>query len=164
MLNHSAMTNPHLTKPCPHAWPGWFIFAVLFLFIGNAAPAADIRSTFTGQKLEQIDAAIFECIRTNGLPGGVLWLERNGATYDKAYGDRALLPTREPMTEDTIFDAASLTKVIATTPAIMLLVERNQVKLDATVQTYIPEFRGNGKDSITVRELLTHTSGLRAGL
>src|SRR5437667_5221887 len=65
------------------------------------------------------------------------------------------------MTEDTIFDAASLTKVIACTPSIMLLVERGQVNLDATVQTYIPEFKADGKGAITVRQLLTHTSGLR---
>jgi CubicO group peptidase (beta-lactamase class C family) len=64
------------------------------------------------------------------------------------------------MTEDTIFDAASLTKVVATTPAIMLLVERGRVKLDEPVSSYIPEFTGEGKELVTVRELLTHTSGL----
>jgi CubicO group peptidase (beta-lactamase class C family) len=93
-----------------------------------------------------MDAAILECIKTNGLPGGVLWIERNGAAYHKAYGHRALLPAQESMTEDTIFDAASLTKVIATTPAVMLLVERQKVKLEAPVQTYLPEFRGDGKN------------------
>jgi CubicO group peptidase (beta-lactamase class C family) len=64
------------------------------------------------------------------------------------------------MTPDTIFDAASLTKVLATAPAIMLLVERGQIKLDERVQTYIPQFTGDGKEAITVRQLLTHTSGL----
>jgi CubicO group peptidase (beta-lactamase class C family) len=64
------------------------------------------------------------------------------------------------MTEDTIFDAASLTKVIATTPAMMLLIQRGQVQLDAPVTNYIPEFTGGGKEAITVRELMTHTSGL----
>jgi CubicO group peptidase (beta-lactamase class C family) len=90
----------------------------------------------------------------------VLWLERNGTAYHKAFGCRALVPTREAMTEDTIFDAASLTKVVATTPAIMWLVERGQVKLDAPVQTYIPEFTGDDRALVTVRQLLTHTSGL----
>src|SRR5207249_2505345 len=66
-----------------------------------------------------------------------------------------------PMTDDTIFDAASLTKVVATTPAIMLLVEEDRVKLDAPVKTYLPEFTGDGRDAITVHHLLTHTSGLR---
>jgi CubicO group peptidase (beta-lactamase class C family) len=64
------------------------------------------------------------------------------------------------MTEDTIFDIASLTKVVATTPAIMLLIQRGEVKLDAPVRTYIPEFTGDGKERVTVRELMTHTSGL----
>src|SRR5262249_32848069 len=94
-------------------------------------------------------------------PGGVLWLEHRGQSYHKAYGHRALAPAEEPMTEDTIFDAASLTKVVATTPAILLLVERGQVGLEERVQAYIPEFTGEGKEKITVRQLLTHTSGLR---
>src|ERR1019366_9479040 len=64
------------------------------------------------------------------------------------------------MTEDTIFDAASLTKIAATTPAVMLLVERGLVNLDEPVQTYIAEFTGEGRETVTVRELLTHTSGL----
>ena len=64
------------------------------------------------------------------------------------------------MTEDTIFDAASLTKVVATTPAIMLLIERGQVKLDEPVCSYIPEFKGEGRELVTIRELMTHTSGL----
>lgn len=68
------------------------------------------------------------------------------------------------MTEDTIFDAASLTKVMATTPAIMRLAERGALDLEAPVQKYIPEFRRDGKDGITLRHLLTHTSGLRSGL
>jgi CubicO group peptidase (beta-lactamase class C family) len=89
-----------------------------------------------------------------------LWLEHAGAVYKKAYGHRALVPTEEPMTEDTIFDAASLTKVTATTPAMMLLIERGQVRLDEFVHVYIPEFTGEGRESITVRELMTHTSGL----
>ncbi len=94
----------------------------------------------------------------------MLWLEHRGAAYHKAYGNRALVPAVEPMTEDTIFDAASLTKVVACTPAIMLLVERGQVKLDEPVQTYIPEFKGEGKETITVRQLMLHTSGLRADI
>ena len=94
------------------------------------------------------------------VPAGALWLERNGAVYEKAYGERSLVPDREPMTEDTIFDMASLSKVEATTPAVMILIERGQVKLDAPVCTYIPEFTGGGKELVTVRELLTHTSGL----
>src|SRR5947209_15153959 len=68
------------------------------------------------------------------------------------------------MTEDTIFDLASLTKVVACAPAIMLLVERGQVDLNAAVHAYIPEFTGGGKDAITVRELMLHLSGLRGDI
>ena len=115
---------------------------------------------FRADKLAAMDAAINEAIASNHCPGGVLWLERNGTAYHKAFGNRALLPEREAMTEDTIFDAASLTKVIATTPAVMLLVQRGKINLDAPVKNYIPEFSGDDKDRVTVRELMTHTSGL----
>ena len=119
---------------------------------------------FLPDKLTAIDEAILQAIADHRMPGAVLWLEHSGTNYHKAYGERALYPGAESMTEDTIFDAASLTKVIATTPAIMLLVQRGLVKIDAPVQDYIEEFRRDGKDAITVRHLLTHTSGLRAGL
>jgi CubicO group peptidase (beta-lactamase class C family) len=116
--------------------------------------------TFQADKLAAMDKAIETAIAHHQCPGGVLWLEHDGVAYHKAYGHRALVPAPEPMTEDTIFDMASLTKVIATTPAIMLLIERGQVKLDAPVSTYIPEFTSKGRERVTVRELLTHTSGL----
>jgi CubicO group peptidase (beta-lactamase class C family) len=116
---------------------------------------------FHAEKLAAMDAAIEQAIASNKCPGGVLWLERNGTAYHKAFGQRALVPEREPMTEDTIFDAASLTKVVAGTPAVMLLVEREDVQLDAPVQRYIVEFTGGGKETVTVRQLLVHTSGLR---
>ncbi|HWI58464.1 MAG TPA: exo-beta-N-acetylmuramidase NamZ domain-containing protein [Bacillota bacterium] len=120
--------------------------------------------SFYPEKLAEIDAAITQAIADHKCPGGVLWLEHRGVSYHKAYGSRALVPAAEPMTEDTLFDAASLTKVVACTPAVMLLIERGQVSLEERVQTYIPEFRGDGKESITVRQLLTHTSGLRGDI
>ena len=98
------------------------------------------------------------------LPGGVLWLEHAGATYRKAYGSRAVSPRFEQTTEDTIFDAASLTKVVATTTVIMQLVERTAVDLDAPVARYVPAFGQRGKNVVTVRHLMTHVSGLRASL
>ena len=116
---------------------------------------------FHAEKLAEMDTAINDAIAHQKCPGGVLWLEHSNSVYEKAYGNRALVPAREAMTEDTIFDAASLTKVFATTPAMMLLIERGQVKLDARVTAYIPEFTGDGRELVTVRELLTHTSGLR---
>ena len=137
---------------------------LVLLAAGCKSPAPPRAATLRPEKLAAMDAAIQEAIAAKECPGGVLWLEHAGTSYHKAYGQRALVPATEPVTEDTIFDAASLTKVIATSPAIMLLVERGQVKLDAPVQTYIPEFTGGGKEVITIRQLLTHTSGLRSGL
>ena len=141
------------------------VFASLALLllasIGTAAPLPlDVQRTFYPDKLAEMDAAIVQAIADKKCPGGVLWLEHRGVAYHKAYGHRALVPAEEPMTEDTIFDAASLTKVVACTPAVMLLVERGQIKLDAPVQTYIPEFKGGGKEAVTVRQLLLHISGL----
>jgi uncharacterized protein YbbC (DUF1343 family)/CubicO group peptidase (beta-lactamase class C family) len=123
-------------------------------------PAGLVAPTFRPEKLAEINAAINRAIEEKRCPGGVLWIEHRGASYHKAYGHRALVPTPEPMTEDTIFDAASLTKVIACTPAVLLLLERGQIKLDEPARTYLPELTGGGKENITIRHLLTHTSGL----
>ena len=92
------------------------------------SPRGSTAGTFRPEILAEMDAAITEAIANEKCPGGVLWLEQRGVAYHKAYGHRAVTPAEEPMTEDTIFDAASLTKVVACTPAIMLLVERGQVK------------------------------------
>ncbi len=119
---------------------------------------------FRADKLAAMDAAITQAIADKKCPGGVLWLERTGRAYHQAYGERAVVPEPEPMTEHTIFDAASLTKVVACTPAVMLLVENGKLKLDAPVHTYIPEFTDDGREDITVRQLLTHTSGLPPGI
>lgn len=119
---------------------------------------------FNAAKLAEMDALIAQGIADHRLPGAVLWLEHEGAAYHKAIGLRALEPEQETMTENTIFDAASLTKVLATTPAIMLLMERGALDVDAPVIKYIEEFRRGGKEGITLRHLLTHTSGLRPGL
>jgi CubicO group peptidase (beta-lactamase class C family) len=123
-------------------------------------PARLLAGPFHADKLAEMDAAINQAIASHKCPGGVLWLEHQGGIYEKSYGSRALVPAREPMTDDTIFDAASLTKVVATAPAVMLLIERGRVKLDQRVSVYIPEFTGERRELVTVRELLTHTSGL----
>jgi uncharacterized protein YbbC (DUF1343 family)/CubicO group peptidase (beta-lactamase class C family) len=128
------------------------------LLAGCASTAA--RQAFDPTQLRAIDATIDAAIAAHELPGGIFHLERDGAVYQRAYGHRALVPTPERMTDDTIFDAASLTKVVATTPAIWLLIERGKLSLDDPVSTYLPDFPGD----ITIRHLLTHTSGLRAGI
>ncbi len=121
-------------------------------------------STFDAAKLSEIDRTIETAIAEHKLPGGVFHLERGSSVYEKVYGNRALVPAVETMTDDTIFDAASLTKVVATTPSVWLLIERGKIEIDAPVSRYIPEFRGGWRDEITIRHLLTHTSGLRPDL
>lgn len=120
-----------------------------------------ISDVFRTDKLTEMDTAIEAAIKAGKCPGGVLWLEKNGVAYHKAYGNRAVFPNLEPMTEETIFDIASLTKVIATAPAILKLMEAGKLDLNAPACRYIKEFRGGGRETITIRQLLTHTSGLR---
>lgn len=148
------------------------ILLAAVLLGGPAASRGDAVSTvssrvaevFDPARLADMDRSIRDTIAQHGCPGGVLWLEREGRSYTKAFGQRALDPKVEPMTADTVFDAASLTKVVATAPCVMLLVERGKVSLDAPVSTYLPTFTGSQRERITVRHLLTHTSGLRPGL
>ncbi|MGB7555362.1 MAG: exo-beta-N-acetylmuramidase NamZ domain-containing protein, partial [Candidatus Korobacteraceae bacterium] len=105
-----------------------------------------------------------DAVEKGRAPGAVLLVGHNGTfVYRKAFGYRSLDP-KEPMTVDTIFDMASLTKVIATTGCVMRLVQLGQVKLNDPVAKYIPEFAQNGKEEVTVRQLLTHYSGLRPDL
>ena len=112
-----------------------------------------------------VDAVINEAIQEGTIPGAVLIIGHDGRViYRKAYGARALEPRREAMTLDTIFDVASLTKVIVTSTAVMQLVEKGKVRLNDAVAKYLPEFAQNGKDDITVRQLLTHYSGLEKDL
>jgi uncharacterized protein YbbC (DUF1343 family)/CubicO group peptidase (beta-lactamase class C family) len=108
---------------------------------------------------------IQQAISEGTIPGAVLIVGHDGGViYRKAYGSRALEPRREAMTLDTVFDVASLTKVIVTTTAVMQLVEQGKVRLNDPVAKYLPEFAQNGKDDITVRQLLTHYSGLEPDL
>jgi uncharacterized protein YbbC (DUF1343 family)/CubicO group peptidase (beta-lactamase class C family) len=108
-----------------------------------------------------VDAAISR----HELPGAVVLVGRGDTVlYQRAFGKRALLPAPEPMTADTIFDLASLTKVVATTTSVMQLVEQGRVRLNDPVSQFIPDFGRYGKERIAVRHLLTHTSGLRPDL
>jgi uncharacterized protein YbbC (DUF1343 family)/CubicO group peptidase (beta-lactamase class C family) len=116
-------------------------------------------------RLAAVDAIIEQAIADGNIPGAVLIIGHNGkVVYRKAYGSRALEPKREPMTLDTVFDLASLTKVIATTTAVMQLVELGKVRLNDPVAKYLPDFAQNSKDDVTVRQLLTHYSGFEPDL
>ena len=99
-------------------------------------------------------------IEQGRLPGAVLVVGHDGKiVYRKAYGKRALVPTPETMTTDTIFDIASLTKVVATTSSLMKLFEQGKFRLNDKITDYIPEFQ-DGHSDITIRNLFTHFSGL----
>jgi uncharacterized protein YbbC (DUF1343 family)/CubicO group peptidase (beta-lactamase class C family) len=125
------------------------------------ASAATAKASGT-PNLAVLDAIVLDAIHDHQIPGAVLLVGHNGqVVYRKAFGNRALEPRREPMTADTIFDVASLTKVVATTTAVMQLVQKGEVRVNDPVTKYISEFAENGKDEITVRNLLTHFSGLR---
>jgi len=122
------------------------------------------QAVFHPAKLEAIDAAIERAIAAGKAPGAVVRLESGGTVYQKSYGAKSVEPVLLPMTDDTIFDSASLTKVIATAPAIMLLAERDKLRLDDKVDHWITNFKAHGKGAVTIRHLLTHTSGLRPSL
>src|SRR5437899_2726152 len=113
----------------------------------------------------RVGELIEEAIAQRQLPGAVVLIGRGDTVlYSHAFGRRAVLPAPEPMTEDTMFDLASLTKVVATTTSVMKLVEEGRIRLSDPVTRFIPEFARYGKAQITIRHLLTHVSGLRPDL
>jgi len=114
----------------------------------------------SAERLARIDAAVVESIARRETPGAVVLAARRGrVVWRKAYGARALAPARETMTTDTIFDAASLTKVVATATSIMILVERGQLRLSDPLSRHLPEMKEGGREQITIEELLTHRAG-----
>jgi len=163
-----------LNKLSPTIFPrapfrqGRYFAAILLVALalpGSAFQAKRARDTaapagVSQQKLESIDAELEREIALKRLPGAVVLVGRNGkVAWRKAYGARTVEPAREAMTTDTIFDVASLTKVVATATSIMILVERGKVRLSDPLSTYIPEIKGEGRERITIELLLTHRSG-----
>ena len=133
--------------------------ALVFCLVSlPSASAAQAEATYSAGPL--LDQALNEAVDTGLIPGAVLIVGHNGETiYRKAYGHRALVPHKEPMTLDTIFDAASLTKVVATMPSLMKLFQEGKIRIDDPVTKYLPEFE-DGHSQITVRNLMTHFSGM----
>jgi uncharacterized protein YbbC (DUF1343 family)/CubicO group peptidase (beta-lactamase class C family) len=132
---------------------------------GTASAQAAAPQKDSGDGFGKADAVIEKAVEEGNIPGAVFIVGHNGKIlHRKAFGSRSLEPVREPMTLDTVFDLASLTKCIATAPSIMKLVEDGRLRLNDSVATYLPEFAQNGKKDITVRDLLTHYSGLRPDL
>jgi CubicO group peptidase (beta-lactamase class C family) len=118
------------------------------------------------EKLKNADNAILESIERGEIPGAVLAVVRNDKlAYIKAFGNKQLYPTTEAMTENTVFDMASVSKSMSTAISMMILLERGLIRLNDNVNLYIPNFNGweneNGrKTEIKIVDLLTHTSGL----
>lgn len=136
--------------------------AVLLVLLASAcASSRPATGKLDREGLRAIDAAIERAIAEGKTIGGVFYMESAGQPYGRTFGQMALQPERIPARPDAIYDMASLTKVVATTPSIMLLVERGAIEVDAPVKTYIPEM---ADPAITIRHLLTHTSGLKSGL
>jgi uncharacterized protein YbbC (DUF1343 family)/CubicO group peptidase (beta-lactamase class C family) len=153
----------------PTLRPSYFLLSAFLVAAWFSAPLAAVSQAAAASshllKLPAVDAVIEQAIRDKNIPGAVLIVGHDGRViYRKAYGSRALEPRREAMTLDTMFDVASLTKVIVTTTAVMQLVEEGKVRLNDPVAKYLPEFAQNGKEDITLRQLLTHYSGLAPDL
>ena len=112
--------------------------------------------------LGRINETVERAIEDGDLPGAVVLVWHRGRTlFHEAYGLRSVSPVREPMTTDTVFDLASLTKAVATTTAVMMLVEEGRIRLRDPVDLYLPGFARHDKARITIEHLLTHMSGLR---
>jgi serine-type D-Ala-D-Ala carboxypeptidase len=156
----------------PVARVGTMAIALASALLSGCGSAEEERPTGTpgpalASALAFADSVLAECVAQEILPGAVLLVARDGVVlqekafgYAKLYEGGLRLETPEPLTVDHLFDLASVTKVMATTWAMMLLVDRGLVELDDPVHTYLPDFRGPEKDRITVRDLLTHRSGL----
>ena len=154
--------NRFMSRPSRRRFVGCLLLVVFASqTFGGALPVAVPSSVgMSAERLARIDAAVEESIARKETPGAVVLAARRGrVVWRKAYGARAVAPQRETMTTDTIFDAASLTKVVATATSIMILVERGQVRLSDPLSRHLPEMKEGGREHITIEELLTHRAG-----
>ena len=128
---------------------------------GGLSAASPESVGMSGDRLARIAGAIQQTVEQGEIPGAVVLVARQGRiVYNQAVGYKSLEPRREPMSQDTVFDMASLTKVVATATSMMILVEHGKLSLMDAVATYIPEFGRMGKEQVTVEQLLTHRAGL----
>ncbi len=150
-----------------------FAFAVSLMLLSGAVPARRASAALPGAepaavkldpaRLAEVGDAARRAVEQGKVPGAVVLVGRAGkVAYDAAFGRRAVEPSSEPMTRDTIFDLASLTKPVATATAVMILVERGKVGLADPIARHLPELDNHGKGQITVEQLLRHRSGLIA--
>ncbi len=142
------------------------LLVVLCLLIAKPVAAGLPRSEpeavgLDAQRLQRIDEIVAEGLAEKKMPGCVVCVGRHGKiAFLKAYGQKQLQPSEMPMTTDTVFDMASITKPVATATSVMLLIERGQLRLSDKVASLIPEFAANDKEPITIHDLLIHHSGL----
>jgi uncharacterized protein YbbC (DUF1343 family)/CubicO group peptidase (beta-lactamase class C family) len=150
-------THSHARKVCSALL---LLLALAGQARANLPAVQPAKAGMSAERLAFIDAAVNESVARGETPGAVVLVARKGGVvWRKAYGSRAVAPAREAMTADTIFDAASLTKVVATATSAMILVERGRLRLSDPVSKHIPELKGEGREKITVEHLLTHRSG-----
>jgi uncharacterized protein YbbC (DUF1343 family) len=169
--------------PAARYFPGCIVLAAALILVGLAGcatapplpriiveppqppPLQPEPPEIDARRFANIDQVAKQEVAAGHVPGAVILVGHRGKTvYRKAFGNRALEPRALPMKVDTIFDLASLTKVVATTTAVMELVDRGLISLDKPAAAYWPAFAANGKGATTIRQLMTHTSGLRAGM
>ena len=133
---------------------------------GRAAPVTnELGPLGAPVPMHDLEAVVAAQIADGNVAGAVVAIgDASGVRERVALGQRSNGPAAEPMTEDTIFDLASLTKAVATATAVLQLAERGRLELDAPASRYWPPFADGGKAHITIRQLLTHTSGLPPGL
>jgi len=148
----------------------WFAVVAGIVIAAAFRPGGVVRANeevtlVASPRLAGVTTIVQNEIAGGRIPGAVIEIGQGDTLlYRAATGVRAIQPAREPMTVDTVFDLASLTKVVATTTAVLQLAEHGRLDLDQPAAAYWPRFAANGKGSITIRDLLTHYSGLRADL
>ena len=137
-------------------------FAAIF-FIGLNVSCQNNKHRQNENDFTQVDEIIQSAIKDSAFPGAVVLVSKEGKLiYEKAFGHLTYDDTSATVTINTIYDIASLTKVIATTTAAMICFDKKLVSLDDPVAKYIPEFAQNGKEKVTIKNLLLHNSGLPA--
>jgi uncharacterized protein YbbC (DUF1343 family)/CubicO group peptidase (beta-lactamase class C family) len=148
------------------------LFIVFLLLLGTLPGSAQTKNpsrkkavAAVNTRFAAVDAILKAAVAEKTPPGAVVIVGHNGKiVYRKAFGYRSLEPRLEPMTLDTIFDMASLTKCMATGTALTRMLELGQIRLNDPVSKYLPEFAQNGKHDVTIRQLVTHYSGLAPDL
>ena len=136
---------------------------IFMLMLGFAAGCHSHAPKLTKLQKGQIQNLVKTEIEDGSFPGAVVLIGQDQTClFEEAFGDQAVEPNKQPMHMDTVFDLASLTKPLATAASVMVLMDQSKIDPNDTVATYLPAFASEGKDTVQIRHLLTHTSGLPA--